>query len=479
MPSGENPFSNQWQTVSSRWGHRLHAMCSYMAMFPPNLPHYFISRCTEPGDLVLDPFCGRGTTPLEACLLGRVGIGNDMNELAYALTKAKTHVPPAGELTQRLSQLAQGYQSPPEARSLLQEYQSLSGRVAKHQQQYAALYQPGMDKEDWERLQGILTKLRQIYATLPGMPYYRDEEYDRTGLSSENGYTEDHHHSIWLFFHPDTLRQLVYLKSNLGSDSRDAFIRAVVLGILHGRGRFYLSLPMPNTFSLTPRYTLSYSYRHRLILPHKDVFQCLKAKLQLLGLLGSSPRKKGIKKAVDLDSYVPGEALKEDIRNLPEALAPVLKRYGRRPRLLVTSPPYLGVIRYGLYNWIRFWFRESGSETGVGLDDGHKTPESYLAFMTEAMRACHDIMDDHSLSAWVIGDVTARGIPHLNLAEAVWEHAAKPEGWNLLGVITDEVMDNRKVTKIWGESRGRATRVDRVLLLYKKSWPDLRAEVAW
>ena len=79
----------------------------------------------------------------------------------------------------------------------------------------------------------------------------------------------------------------------------------------------------------------------------------------------------------------------------------------------------------------------------------------------------------------MIGDVTARGIPHLNLAEAVWEHAAKPEGWNLLGVITDEVMDNRKVTKIWGESRGRATRVDRVLLLYKKSWPDLRAEVAW
>jgi len=449
-----------------------------MAMFPPNLPHYFIHRCTEPGDLVLDPFCGRGTTPLEACLLGRVGIGNDLNELAYALTKAKTHVPPAGELTQRLCRLAQGYESPAEARPLLQEYERHSHNAAEHQQQYAALFQAGMDNEDWERLQGILTRLREIYAALPGMPYYRDEDYDHTGLSPENGYTEEHHHRIWLFFHPDTLHQLVYLKNTLGSDHCDAFLRAVVLGILHGRGRFYLSLPMPNTFSLTPRYTLSYSFRHRLILPHRDVFQCLTAKLQLLGL-GSKARKKSIKKAVDLDSYVTGEALKEDVRRLPEALAPVLRRYGRRPRLLVTSPPYLGVIRYELYNWIRFWFLENGSGPSLGLDDGHKTPEAYLAFMREAMRACREIMDDHSLSAWVIGDVTARGLPHLNLAQAVWEHAAKPEGWQLLGILADEVMDNRKVTKIWGKSRGRATKVDRVLLLYKKSWPDLRVEVTW
>ena len=60
-------------------------MCSYMAMFPPNLPHYFIEKCTQTGDVVLDPFCGRGTTPLEACLMGRAAVGNDLNCLAYTL----------------------------------------------------------------------------------------------------------------------------------------------------------------------------------------------------------------------------------------------------------------------------------------------------------------------------------------------------------------------------------------------------------
>ena len=39
---------------------------SYMAMFPPALPHYFIRRFTKPGDIVLDPFSGRGTTAVKA-----------------------------------------------------------------------------------------------------------------------------------------------------------------------------------------------------------------------------------------------------------------------------------------------------------------------------------------------------------------------------------------------------------------------------
>ena len=28
-------LSNEWQLKSKRWGHPLHAMCSYMGMFPP------------------------------------------------------------------------------------------------------------------------------------------------------------------------------------------------------------------------------------------------------------------------------------------------------------------------------------------------------------------------------------------------------------------------------------------------------------
>jgi site-specific DNA-methyltransferase (adenine-specific) len=64
-----------------------------MAMFPPSIPRYFINQYTEKGDTVLDPFSGRGTTVLEACVAGRIGIGNDLNPVAFVLTKAKSNTP--------------------------------------------------------------------------------------------------------------------------------------------------------------------------------------------------------------------------------------------------------------------------------------------------------------------------------------------------------------------------------------------------
>ena len=78
-----------WQINNRRWATPQHYTCSYMAMFPPSLPHYFISRFTKVGDTILDPFSGRGTTPLEAIAQNRIGIGNDLNDLAYVLTKGK------------------------------------------------------------------------------------------------------------------------------------------------------------------------------------------------------------------------------------------------------------------------------------------------------------------------------------------------------------------------------------------------------
>ena len=64
-------------------------MCSYLASFPAALTHAFIARYSRPGDVVLDPFSGRGTTPLQACAEGRIGVGNDLNPFAHLLTAAK------------------------------------------------------------------------------------------------------------------------------------------------------------------------------------------------------------------------------------------------------------------------------------------------------------------------------------------------------------------------------------------------------
>jgi len=66
--------------------HNFHA---FPAKFPPQLPRKFVSGLTSPGDWVLDPMVGSGTTILEAAILGRNGIGIDIDPLALNLCKAK------------------------------------------------------------------------------------------------------------------------------------------------------------------------------------------------------------------------------------------------------------------------------------------------------------------------------------------------------------------------------------------------------
>src|SRR6266478_9797877 len=78
-------FRNEFWTAKQRQANSLHEV-SYRACFKPQLPRFFIERLTKPGDRVYDPFMGRGTTPLEAALLGRVPLGNDINPLSAVMT---------------------------------------------------------------------------------------------------------------------------------------------------------------------------------------------------------------------------------------------------------------------------------------------------------------------------------------------------------------------------------------------------------
>ncbi|MEW6409189.1 MAG: DNA methyltransferase [Nitrospirota bacterium] len=75
--------------------HRFH---SYPARFIPQIPKTFISLFTNENDIVIDPFCGCGTTIVESFLNGRDSIGNDFNPLACLITKVKTRLIPEGDL---------------------------------------------------------------------------------------------------------------------------------------------------------------------------------------------------------------------------------------------------------------------------------------------------------------------------------------------------------------------------------------------
>lgn len=68
----------------------------YRGNWPPQVPRNLILRYTRPGDQVLDPMCGSGTTLIECRLLGRNGIGLDINPRAVALTRERIRFPRPG-----------------------------------------------------------------------------------------------------------------------------------------------------------------------------------------------------------------------------------------------------------------------------------------------------------------------------------------------------------------------------------------------
>lgn len=67
---------------------RLNAICPYFTMFPLEFP-LGVLRDATPGQLVVDPFCGRGTTNYAARTLGLPSIGVDSSPVAVALSQAK------------------------------------------------------------------------------------------------------------------------------------------------------------------------------------------------------------------------------------------------------------------------------------------------------------------------------------------------------------------------------------------------------
>jgi len=69
-----------------------HNFYRYPARFSPQFARVIISEFTRPGDWVLDPFMGGGTSLVEACALGRNVVGCDVNSLAVFVTKAKTSI---------------------------------------------------------------------------------------------------------------------------------------------------------------------------------------------------------------------------------------------------------------------------------------------------------------------------------------------------------------------------------------------------
>lgn len=410
IDGGTTSAGDLWHAVSPRWGHSMHTMCSYHGMFPAKVAHHFIQRYSKPSDLVLDPFSGRGTTPLQARVEGRRTICNDLNPLAYVLSRAK------------------------------------------------------IDPPSWEAAVGLVAELeREFKASNRSMP--------------------DVSPDIRMLYHDNTLKQLCFVRERLISKDfvtwsrEELMIAGALAGIMHGAWRRdntsqYLSISMPNTFSMSPAYVAKYIRENGLTKLNQDVFECLRDKLARLYLDGN-PGKAGKAHHDDAASLLKGRVLK------PKSVD-----------LVLTSPPYLQVVNYGTANWIRLWLLgvdEVGREQGAGrkrlnaaLDHGH-TYASYKAFMRKTVLGIQRVLKQDGVAVLVIGDVKDPGKDPVPLARQVWDDIKDGTALREIDFVEDDLPEQNKVSRIWGETKGQATSRDCALVLARADGaPDLsRTEIDW
>lgn len=78
-------------------------------MFPEEFVRRTIEVYTVPGEVVFDPFSGRGTTVLQALLMGRNAAAVDINPVAYCISSAKAECPPLPAVLNEIDLLETSY----------------------------------------------------------------------------------------------------------------------------------------------------------------------------------------------------------------------------------------------------------------------------------------------------------------------------------------------------------------------------------
>jgi site-specific DNA-methyltransferase (adenine-specific) len=394
LDGGTTNLGSLWHAISPRWGHSMHTMCPYQGMFPPRLAHYFIQRFSRPGDVVIDPFSGRGTTTLQARVENRLTVSNDLSPLAYVLSGAKASPPPWSEI--------------------MSSFSDLERRFHRRSQ--------------------------------------RDVDVPA---------------DIRMLYHENTLAQIVFLRKLLLVQPisewapRQLMLAGALAGILHGSHRadgtsMYLSISMPNTFSMPPAYVKKYIREKGLKQLDQDVFECLRDKLARI-YLDSLEGPIGRAFSSDASTLLSGPSIKAG-----------------SVHLVLTSPPYLKVVNYGTSNWIRLWLlglEDVSRNAGAGrrslnadLDHRH-TFESYSQFMLRTLQGVRRVLRRDGVAVVVIGDVATTGKMTIPLAQRLWSAIGDETGLRLLETIEDSLPAQNKVSRIWGDTKGQATDRECVLVL--------------
>lgn len=230
-------LKNTWKNSKRNWGHSLHGMASRSGSFPPALANYFIENFSQEKDLILDPFSGKGTTALEACLQNRLGIGLDLAPEAYALTAAKT--------------ISVKHE---EAVDYLQKLNFPKTGLSEIPNEVKVFYHPEVLKQILAFRKAIETDYSLRHISYLQTPSFEVSQQHKNSLFAQ----------YWV---------------------------GVIIGILHGSSELSLSVPCSHSYSMAPNYVANYSLKHGLEKPLRDLKDCLikrSLKLQQDGYLENS-----------------------------------------------------------------------------------------------------------------------------------------------------------------------------------------------
>lgn len=92
-----------YETAARRWA----GVGPYYAMFPVQFANRVVRRFTSPGDVVLDPFAGRGTAVFSAAAQGRRGIGVEINPVGWLYGRCKLRPSSKRAVLDRFQQLVE------------------------------------------------------------------------------------------------------------------------------------------------------------------------------------------------------------------------------------------------------------------------------------------------------------------------------------------------------------------------------------
>lgn len=369
-------YINEYWTLKQRQSNPLHEI-SYRACFKPELPRFFIEKLTKEGDVVYDPFSGRGTTVIEAGLLNRNIIMNDINPLSNILIKPRFNIPNLDEIEKRLENI-----------------------------QYDYSLQSDID--------------------------------------------------LSMFYEKKTESEIVFLKNYFkvkkNKDHVDEWIQMVSTNRLTGHSSGFFSV-----YSLPPNQATTQKRQIKINESKKQTPEYRNTKDIII------KKSKSLLKEIDNNVITRMQKIYKNSLFINEDAGKTKQIESDSVNLVVTSPPFLDVVRYDNDNWLRCWFNSINMvEISKKITMSNKMND-WIIKMDSVFKELYRVLKNEG---WIIFEVGEVRKGKYNLEDFILPICTK-YNFKVHGVMINE-QNFTKTSNIWGiNNNKKGTNTNRMILIQK------------